>query len=370
MLDTNTQAPFQFQTNKEAPRVNWWLRKTSFGWDQPQETVEQRETLRRSQLLSWILLGMLVAFLLFIPASFRDPGTVVSLSIATVGVIITLILNRRGWVKVAGVILVTLSICAILAVVVDSPDKQIHLVTLPAYDFMVIPIVLGVSVLPRISAFIIAGVEIALIYADLFLQSKSSDMLPALHQYGYPVLSGRPVAIMVIIAVIAYLWARGMDLAVRRADRAEELRVVERQFTQREAERSRLVEEFIQEIINAIGALANGQEGLMLLPPNHPWQQQASFINNQLHQFYKLKQGNRGNYEQVAFAAETLLRVLQRINSGQAPITTLDPRQFVTRVALIDEITKHVYFLLLSKQPQSPRTGTGPLPNNKNFSGD
>ncbi|MBV9710228.1 MAG: hypothetical protein JO011_04840, partial [Ktedonobacteraceae bacterium] len=32
---------------------NWWLRKTSFGWDKPQETIEQREMVRRSRLTSW-----------------------------------------------------------------------------------------------------------------------------------------------------------------------------------------------------------------------------------------------------------------------------------------------------------------------------
>ena len=357
----------QFQVPSEETRVNWWLRVTSSGWDKPQETIEQREKMRRSQLLSWIMLGLFVAVIIFIPATFRDPATVFSLSLAAVGLLIVLVLNRRGLVTAAGVVLVILTICATLSVVVASPGGEIPLVTLPAYDFLVIPIVLGTSILPRISAFVIAFVEIVSIYVDLLFQNKAPDLLNALHQYGYPVLSGRPVATLVIISVIAYLWARGMDQAVRRADRADELRAVERQFTQREAERSRLVEEFVQETMNAIGALANGQEGLMLLPPSHPWQQQATFINNQLHQFYKLKQANKGNYEQVAFAAEMLLRVLQRINSGQAPVNTLDPRQFVTRVALIDEITKHLYFLLQRSQ-SSQRTGTGSLGNGAGFS--
>jgi hypothetical protein len=124
---------------------------------------------------------------------------------------------------------------------------------------------------------------------------------------------------------------------------------VEQQFALAENERAVRVEEFVQEVMNAIGTLANGQEGLLFLPNNHPWQQQATFINNQLKQFYKLKQANRGNNEQIIFAANTLLRLLQRINSGQVSVSALNPQQFVTRVAMIDEIAKHLYFIMHRK---------------------
>lgn len=342
-------------------KVNWWLRLTSSGWDKPQDTIEQREIIRRSRLLSWILLGLFVALIVFIPATFKDTASLFSVSIALIGLVIIAIFNRLGWVTAAGILLVVLTIGATLGVIVGSPDGKIYVVDLPAYDFLVVPIILGASILPRASAFIIAAVDIALIYWDMIAQQKA-DFATVLHQYGYPVLAGRPTALIVLTAVISYLWVRGMDQAVRRADRAEELRAFERYFTQAEAERSAQVEEFVQETINAISALANGQEGLMLLPPEHPWQQQATFINTQLKQFYKLKQANRGNNEQIVFAAETLLRLLQRIGTRQAPLYALDPRQFSTRVALIDEIAKYLYALLQSR-PAPARSISRPLRN-------
>jgi hypothetical protein len=350
--------------NLDAPsrRVNWWLRMTGSGWDTPQETVEQREKTRRSTLLSWILLGEVIALVLFIPAALTNTPTIFSLAGAAVGLFVTVFLNRKGFVTAAGALMIFFIIAATMGVVIGSPDGQIHLVYLPAYDFLVVSVIVGAAILPRSSAFIIAGIDICIIYADLMLQGKSKDLVDALHVYGIPTLAGRPVVILVMTAVIAFLWARGMDQAVRRADRAEELRAVERQFTQAEAERSIRVEEFVQETINAISVLANGQEGLMLLPPNHPWQQQAAFINNQFKQFHKLKQANRGNNEQISFAAEALLRLLQRIASGQAPVNALNPQQFVTRVAIVDEIAKYLYFFLQSRQP-SPGTGSRPLRN-------
>ena len=335
----------------EAPvKVNWWLRVTSAGWDKPQETIQQRERARRSRLLAWILLGLYIALIVFLPAIFRDEPSLFLVGIAAIGLTIIAFFNRRGWTILAGVLLVILCIGATLGVVVGSLDGKIHVMVLPAYDFLVVPVILGASILPRFSAFIIAGINIALIYSDLMFQPKALDLQQAIHQYGLPVIAGRPSAILVITAVIAYLWVRSMDQAVLRADRAEELRALEQYLNQVETEHTTRVKEFVQETIKAIGAQANGQEGLLLLPPGHPWQQQATFINTQLKQFHRLKLANRVNDRQLIAGAEALLRLLQRINNGQAPLNSLDPRRFTTQVPLTDEIARQVYLLLQEKQ--------------------
>ena len=331
-------------------KVNWWLRMTSAGWDTPQETIQQREVARRSTLVSWILLGEVIALVLFIPAAFTNTPTIFSLAGASIGLLITIFFNRKGFVTTAGVLMVILIIGATMGVVVGSPDGQLHLVYLPAYDFLVVSVVLGAAVLPRSSAFVIAAIDIGIIYADLVFQVKAKDLLGALSVYGLPTLAGRPVVILVLTSVIAFLWSRGMSEAVRRADRAEDLRRIELYFTQQETERTTRVEEFVQETIGAIGLLANGQEGLLLLPPHHPWQQQAAFINVQLKQFHKLKQASRGNNEQAGLALEALFRLLQRINSGQAPVSSLDPRQFITQIPVVDEMARYLYFMLQGRQ--------------------
>src|SRR5689334_21148591 len=84
------------QESTPQPKVNWWLRMSSSGWDKPQETIEQRERTRRSRLLAWILLGVLVALALFIPAAFKDRASAFSVAGAFIGVLIIIQLNRRG----------------------------------------------------------------------------------------------------------------------------------------------------------------------------------------------------------------------------------------------------------------------------------
>ncbi len=351
----------------DQPKVTWWLRVASSGWDSPQETVEQRESARRSRMTAWILLGILVALVLFIPATLKDTASLFSVLGAAVGVVFILWLNRRGRTTIAGTALTLVATAATISVVIFSKDGLIHLIYLPAFDFMVIPVILGASILPRNLIFPVAILNIAIVYADLFMQAKSQDLLDAVNSYGsyttgMLIITGRPIAILVITAVIAYLWAMGMEQAVRRADREQELRAVEQQFAEVEGRRTEQVEEFVQETINAINALANGQEGMLLLSSNHPWQGQANFINQQLKHFFRLKQSSRGpSAEQVSLATEMLLRLLQRINADQASVTALDPRQFNTPVPMINEIAKYLYFMLQGKRApvmQRPSPGS------------
>lgn len=362
MQKPQSESEAHYLSNKEPmPHVNWWLRMTSTGWDKAQETIEEREKARRSKLMSWILLGILIALLLFIPATLSDIASAFSVSGAVLGVIVIIFLNRTGYVIAAGILLILVASIATVSVIIWSPDREIHLIYLPAYDFLVIPIILGASILPRYSAFLIALLNIAIIYIDMLTQSKSQDLTNAILAYGSSglgtlVITGRPVALLILTATIAYLWARGIDQALQRADRAEEMRTIEQYFTQQEIERTTLVEEFVQEIINALGALANGQEGLLLLSPNHPWQSQAMFINNQLKQFHRLKQTSRGSNEQVHFAAEALLKLLMRMNGGQINVSGLDPRQFTTQIPVVNEIARYLYFMLQHKQVPTSRT--------------
>ena len=347
---------------EEQSQINWWLRMTSAGWNAPQETIQQRENARRSMLASWIVLGLFITLVLFLPAALTDTASAFSVGFAFLGLFLIVLLNRKGFVTTAGVLMVALVIAATMGNVVGAPDHAIHLGDLPAYDFLVIAIVLGASVLPRSSAFVIAGVNIAIMYADLLFQEKSKDLLNAIGPLGLPTIMGRPVVIQVITALIAFLWARGMDEAVRRADRAEELRAIELHFAEAEAARTEQVEEFVREMIKAIRTLANGQEGLIWLSASHPWQQQATFINMQLKHFYKLKRSTRGENEHIAHAAKMLLLMVQRVSLGQLLIDDLAPGRFSTQVPVVNEIAGYLYVLLQGKQGAPAPAPTQQLP--------
>src|SRR5262249_41181960 len=75
------------------PPPNWWLRLTSSGWKMADGSLEDREFARRSQLLAWIILGMLLVELAVLPASLSDATTLLALGVAAVGTIGAALLN-------------------------------------------------------------------------------------------------------------------------------------------------------------------------------------------------------------------------------------------------------------------------------------
>ena len=104
------------------PRVNWWLRHTSSGWERPTGgTLAQREKARRSRLASWLILGVLVGVAILSPLAIDDGRARAVLVIWSVGLLGAAALNRRGWVTLAGIVLVALFSGGILFANLASP---------------------------------------------------------------------------------------------------------------------------------------------------------------------------------------------------------------------------------------------------------
>src|SRR5215470_3849085 len=101
--------------------VNGWLRLTSSGWDRPQRSIETRERARRSRLVSWLILGLLVGVAILSPLAIDDARSRWTLGGWVLGLVLSAVLNRRGYVTAAGVLLVALFSGGILAANLASP---------------------------------------------------------------------------------------------------------------------------------------------------------------------------------------------------------------------------------------------------------
>lgn len=330
-------------------RPNWWLRLTSSGWDRPQVTVEQREAARRSRLAAWIILGLLIIALVLAPAALTDTPTLISLGIVTLGILVAAALNRAGHVTLGGSLLVFLVIGADMGAITGA-TPGLDTIYLPAYDLLAIAVLIGVSILPRIAAFIIAAVNIGVITADFFLQPKVGDLLVQYHQEGALSLLARPIALQIIVATVAYLWVRGTDDAIRRADRAEEIAAMEHAIV----EQKRQLDYGIQQILETHVRVANGDFSARapLNQDNILWQIAAS-LNNLLSRLQKAGQAEyqlRRTEEEIrrlaiairdaqlgraaiwpaptGTAADLLLEVMGRGSRDAAPASIQPPRSF------------------------------------------
>lgn len=325
---------WQAQDTPEPPRMNWWLRLTSSGWDMAEASIEQRERARRSRLVSWVVLGLLIAASLLLPIAGGDSGSLVATASFIVGLLIAAGLNRAGWVNGAGGLLVILIDAGLFGAVLSQPHG-IPLDALPAYDLLATSVVVGATVLPRASAFVIAALNSGLIILDFSLQPHFADLQKDIVFYGSPTagavaLLGRPIALQVFLAVVAYLWVRGTDAAIRRADRAEELATLEHAI----ADQKRQLDFGVQQILQTHVRAANGDFGARapLGQDNLLWQIAAS-LNNLL---ARLQRAGQAEY-QLRRTDEELRRLAVAIDDAQAGRRPIWPAPSGTPADLIIE---------------------------------
>jgi hypothetical protein len=309
-----------------AAMPNFWIRLTSNSWREPQDTVAQREHARRSTLTSWIVLGLLAADLLLIPAGIGAPATLAAIAVAGVGILIAAILNRYSQTTAAGTLLIVLIVGAVLGAITGSAGG-LQVVDLPAYDLLVIAIVVAASILSYGSAYIVAAVNVILIIAHFNLQVPSTDLQHQIADIGVVALLARPIALQVIIATVAFLWVRGLQDQVRRADRAEEIAHLESLV----ADQKRALDYGVEQLTQAFVRSANGDYNVRV---NIPQQNPLWGIGAQMNTFVqRLASANQASFELERSRQEAyrLATALDDWRAGRVPIwpapsgTVVDP---------------------------------------------
>jgi hypothetical protein len=267
-------------------RPNWWLRLTSMAPDTNHRSFASRERVRRSRLASWLILGILGVDLILIPISAGSPATIIAIATVFVGLLLVAVCNRIGWVTFSGFTIVVLITAAVFGSIVSEPNG-LSMFDIPGYDILVVTVVVGASILPPISAFFIAAINASLVVLDFSVQPHAADVHANIQLYGTFALVARPIALLIIVAVVSYLWVQGTHREIRRADRAEEVAALEHAY----AEQSRQLEIGVQQILATHVRIANGDFSARapLSQDNVLWQIAAS-LNNLLGRLQKAGQ--------------------------------------------------------------------------------
>ncbi len=239
-------------------RAPWWLRVASASPRIPQRTIAERELARRSDLIAWLSLGLLIATLSLSLIALDDAQALIALSGIVLGLALAIAANRAGLVTVAGILVVCFIAGGIWAYMLSSP-LGLTMGQLPNYDLLAVTVVVAASVLPRLSAFIVATINCAAIIADYFLRPHNANVVADAALYSSVTqqtisLLVRPLVLNLLLAVVAYLWVRGTDLAIRRADRAEEIAA----YQGREIQRTAALEEGVRYLHQTLASWAEG----------------------------------------------------------------------------------------------------------------
>lgn len=307
-------------TPEPARKPTFWLRLTSYGWDLPAETLEEREVIRRSQLAAWVIFTLLVVDALLLLAGISDPTTLLAVIVGGIGFLFAAYLNRRGHIAAAGGFLIVLLWLAITGAIATQPGGLL-LDLLPSYDFYLLPVLVAVSILPRRSAFVVAAINCTLICLDFFLQPHAPDLQRDLATFpsdlvGAITLLIRPIALQVLVATIAFLWVRGLERAVARANSAERVAALEHAV----AEQRIQLEEGVSAIEQTLNKVANGQYPTRVprLPQEQLWRV-GSAINTLLNRLQRAADTEQ-DHRRIVQEIQRLAASIEAARKGKPPM--------------------------------------------------
>ena len=244
--------------------LHWWYTLTAPPEPAPDAPFLLRELGRRSRLTSTISFGFIIAEIVLLLAGLHDPSFAglidgrsgfFFLPFAFILTLVATALNRYGVINAAGVILAIVAETPILVLMFFPANGKLTIADIPIYYMLVISELVVVSILPPASVFGVVLLNTALIVGDLLLQPGNGAISALLRQSDDTLTTlALPIALQVIVALVAYVWVGNTLQALRRADRAEEIATLER----REAERTRELEEGVRQLLETHVQLSNG----------------------------------------------------------------------------------------------------------------
>jgi hypothetical protein len=271
----------------------WWLRLTAPTDVRGDASFFERERVRRGHLVGVLLLALLLieagAFYQYLIVDDDHPWMVRVLVGALLLTVVAAVLNRRGAVTAAGLMLVVVADLPLAGVPATAIGGRLDILHLGALYLLVGSTLIAASVLAPVSVFVVAAVNSALVLATVRLMphTVALDQLIASNNAQQAFLG--PIIMQVIVALVAYLWAQSVQRALRRADRAELIAELER----REVERTYEMEEGVRQLLAVHVQLANGnfQARVPMIRDQLLWQIGSS-LNNLIGRLARLAQAD------------------------------------------------------------------------------
>ncbi len=310
--------------------LHWWFALSAPSQPLSDASLVLREKSRRGRLASTILLIVLLIVSSFLVLAIFSPNklALLSMSITFAFVCFAVFLNRMGWTTVAGLMMIAVLDLGIANIFLSNAHG-LSITALPIYDMFILSELMAVAFLPPVSVLLVALINSIFIFMDVSFQRPAPDLAPLLATSRYEFILG-PISLQIVIAVVLFLWAQSALRAIARADRAEEIAVLqerEREFHQHELEQKRQLDEGIQLILQTHVQLANGDFAARapMSKENILWQ--------------------------IAYSLNNLAARLQRLCS-------VDYEQQRIKT-LVEQLTQRIQFSKQMQQPLFiPRTGT------------
>lgn len=234
--------------------LSWWYFLSAPAPVPSSASFLERERVRRGRIGSVILLGMLVGIVLLAVNVALLRAILPSVLLVAGCCLVAIPLNRAGYVRATGVLLIVAIDGGLVWALLSAPGGLDPLY-LPAFYLLVTSDLIVAALLPVGFVFPLAAAHAIFIIADVKLQPHTMMWDQMITSTGilYSSVIG-PMALEIVVSILAYLWVTSAVSALRRADRAEEIVALER----RELEQRRQVAMGIQQILDTHLRFANG----------------------------------------------------------------------------------------------------------------
>ncbi|HEY7350528.1 MAG TPA: hypothetical protein VH599_19625 [Ktedonobacterales bacterium] len=302
-----------------------WLWLTSPRPEQFSADLAGQELFRRSQMVSVLLVLVLAAILILLPDVFIQPRLVVSLGVNIGLGLLATFLNRAGKITLAGLICIGLVDLGVTAAILNNPTGLSSL-SPSIFSLYLIAVLDAGVVLSRPWIAVTGIVQIALIVGFFLVlpHDASLNLLVQSNYNGqdYPVLVP-PILLIMCTTTIVWLYSAGVQRALLRASRAEELAEARMRLhnqARQIAEQNQRLEHGIGTLQEVHARLANGEysarvnlQGNELLP--------LGLSLNLLAE--RLSRGGRAqqDYHRLEEAIQHLVKACVALTRGAFPVT-------------------------------------------------
>lgn len=336
--------------------LRWWWLFTAPDDPGCGASFAEREHARVGRLTSVVLLGVITLSAMSLPTSLSKPILSLSGVFSIAMSCFALVVNRKGLVTTAAILLVASTNIALMVGVWSLPDQKLSLIWL----FVAI-VVMAASLLPPLAMFPLVLAQCLFVLLDFMLQPNTDEYTKIRASGNYIVLLA-PILGQLFIALVAYLWVSSTSHALQRADRAEELVELRERDVRRtleEAERRRELEQGLAQMQSVLSQLANGNFHARVRPLRDPqlWQL-GNTLNHFIGRLARLGQ-SEFTLKRTDEESQRLADAIYVMRSGRQPIWPVVSGTPLDRVieALTVEMARNVSEVMSARPKLALDTG-------------
>ncbi len=310
----------QLVRRKRRDYFGWWYRFTAPPIPPPNAPLEQREIARQGRLTS------IVIFILIFLNVGSVPSATSGLNKALIGVLIasfiiigiSIVLNRRGLVFWAGLLLVLIHAIGIMINLYTTPTG-LSFQVISSFAILILPTLLAAALLPAGTVFLFAALNTIFCFlAVMFMPHAKGFNDPASLVFVQGVVL--PAVVQGATAGISFLWVSSLQRALRERDQAEEVARLERDLSEQTeimAQQKVQLEQSISMILQTQTRVANGDLNarVPLTSDNVLWSV-AGTLNNLITRLQRAQNAEE-QLERTHASAGWLVNIMRNHKAGQ-----------------------------------------------------